>query len=109
MENFTLVELATYHPHLLTQDKLIDLLAELDAWRELDDTPASVAERLSDAEDKVQHLDNLLDCTNHATAFQLETRYNELLRFAEVAQAYDCLSPDALGGALQALDDLRSA
>jgi|WetSurMetagenome_2_1015567.scaffolds.fasta_scaffold678819_2 hypothetical protein len=53
MENFTLVELATYHPHLLTHDKMIDLLAELDAWRELDDTPASVAARLSDAEDKV--------------------------------------------------------
>ena len=45
MTNFNLVERAKGHGPAIEQGELLDLLAELDAWRGIGDTPEELAER----------------------------------------------------------------
>lgn len=52
MENYTLLERARYYPASIGQDELIDLIEELESWRELD---------LGSPKDAAQHIERLED------------------------------------------------
>ena len=54
MNNFSLEERARYAPESISHDELIDLLAELDAWRAMSDSesPEEVAKRVDALEEQ---------------------------------------------------------
>jgi RNAse (barnase) inhibitor barstar len=105
----TLTEQAHYST--FTQDELIDLMGELEAWRNLGEDMDTLKDKLTafeSAAEKAEALDNLLDCTNHSTALELELRYADLNNFRRISGEFDIQTPAALYAALEALDNYRN-